>query len=66
MFSLQFDIPNGLYSLSSFSDLQIILKFNVNVTDLGYFWSNVENMSLEVITDQIWIILWKYEWEVTT
>ena len=62
MFSLQFDIPNGLYSLSSFSDLQIILKFNVNVTDLGYFWSNVENMSLEVITDQIWIILWKYEW----
>ena len=29
MFSLQFDIPNGLYSLSSFSDLQIILKFNV-------------------------------------
>ena len=66
MFSLQFDIPNGLYSLSSFSDLQIILKFNVNVTDLGCFWSNVENMSLEVITDQIWIILWKYEWEVTT
>ena len=62
MFSLQFDIPNGLYSLSSFSDLQIILKFNVNVTDLGYFWSNGENMSLEVITDQIWIILWKYEW----
>ena len=62
MFSLQFDIPNGLYSLSSFSDLQIILKLNVNVTDLGYFWSNVENMSLEVITDQIWIILWKYEW----
>ena len=53
MFSLQFDIPNGLYSLSSFSDLQIILKFNVNVTDLGHFWSNVENMSLEVITDQI-------------